>query len=212
MERRGRENRRNCSRKIRDPGELRRISADRGHWSTSDEDAAAGERSGGLDVSEPIAHPPALGQIDPESCSGLLIEQGTRLSAPAGTVDLRQMGAMKVRVERRAVFGEEFVQPALRREILLLADETAGNPRLIGRNYGQEAGLVEASHGDPCAWQETDLRRITHIRNILDERPISVEEYGTQAAHSISAWVSACPTITNDSSSSVRGSRRTRPP
>ena len=119
---------------------------------------------------------------------------------------------MIVRVESGAVSGEELVQPALAREILLRADEAAGNPRLIRRNNGQQAGLVETPHGPSRAWQETDLGRIAQVGNILDERAIAIEEYGTRSAHSTSAWVSAWPTIEYVSSSSVRGSSRTRPP
>jgi hypothetical protein len=141
-----------------------------------DQNASTSERSRRLDVAKPIADPPALGEIDPEPFGSLLIEQGTRLSATARTVDLRQMGTMVVCVECRAILRQELVHAALGGQILVLAQKAASDSRLVGGDDGEDAGLVEALDrgGDPG--QETYLRGISQVCDILDERPIAIEK------------------------------------
>lgn len=77
------------------------------------QNATATEGLRGKNIADPVAHPPAPIQRDPEALSGLPVEECSRLPAFAGTIYLGKVGAEIVASESATPLGKQLVQSLL---------------------------------------------------------------------------------------------------
>lgn len=131
-----------------------------------------------LEVAQPVPNEPAPGRVDAKPGDRLAEEPEPWLPAFTGPGNGREMRAVELQVEARALARELALHFAGDRLVVLLGHEPARDARLVGDDRHAPAEFVGTPHRRCRAGKEGDVIGPAHEVGVHDERAIAIQEKG----------------------------------
>src|SRR5262245_39631001 len=148
---------------------------------SSHQNAVTAEPAGGLDVRQPVTHPPRPPKINVERFLRVEKQLECRLAALTGSRELRMMGADVRAIEACAMRREQLADASLDSRIVGDGVETAGDPRLVRDNDDEVSVVVETLDPIRRAGEQSHPAGLMQVTSVFDDRAVAIEKDGALA-------------------------------